>query len=932
MSKSKLYLCVLMASVAASAFAGVVRVGSGSYSDVFPGTDAAGRNGYIASDPMLSGNAALRPVPTNDWWSNELISNHGKSMFNYPLGVRTQDDGLGILKNNTGEAMMEGDGPLVVGLSGLNCSRTTVSDHSDWTVTFNWSDKMYATVAQGSPFVYFTKSDAAAVSLRASGVITAVNGNILLITSSYNNANYAVYAPAGSAWNVSGNTATSTLAGKNYFSAVLLPMGVDANSIAQEYYKYAFVFPKDTRADYTYNSATGEVMTRYTVTPDVKEGTYNTFLFGLLPHHWGNAVSAVNEISSYSTIRGQLKMIAANEFSTSLKFHGVLPTLPAVTDTGNGFSQSKLNELCEKVLSTHGLQDWTDSYNDGQLINRLVQVARIAKESGNNALFNQIFSVVRERVERWLTYNQGDIAFMFYYHKPWTTLLGYPAGHSQDTNINDHHFHWGYFIHGAAFIEQYQPGWKNNWGGMVDLLVRDAASTDRNDTMFPYLRNFSPYAGHSWANGTANIGIGNDQESTSESIQFACSLIHWGEVTGNTSVRDLGIYLYVTEVSATEEYWFDVHKRNLDKNFKSYIASRVFTNHYDDQNFWGAGIEGSYGIHVYPVHGGSFYLAHEPEFAKGFWEAMCRETGILSNQENPNIWYEAWTRFYSMTDPAKALQFYNNCTQYDKKFGDSEAHTYQWVHALAQYGKPDQTATANSPFACVFDNYGARTYVAQNYGSTEQTVTFSDGYSMTVPPRSLYSETDGEPNVTDPTDPDPTDPDNPDPDNPDNPDPDTPVGTDRMDFTASQASQGTLAGGGYFLFTWNAKTEVLKVSVHFDGNYSGFVGPYLWNYTDGFMETTMAPDGEDLYSDTLTGYKAGQTIRVASKVAFTGGMAVTPIMEYKIPSTSGMADMSVDVETPVEYFNLQGIRVDKPKRGVYIMRQGSKSTKVLIKN
>ena len=67
-------------------------------------------------------------------------------------------------------------------------------------------------------------------------------------------------------------------------------------------------------------------------------------------------------------------------------------------------------------------------------------------------------------------------------------------------------------------------------GQMVNHLVRDAASSNRNDSLFPFLRNFSPYAGHCWANGFAFFPQGNDQEST-ESMQFNSSLIHWGTIT-----------------------------------------------------------------------------------------------------------------------------------------------------------------------------------------------------------------------------------------------------------------------------------------------------------------------------------------------------------------------------------------------------------------
>ncbi|MDE6416833.1 MAG: hypothetical protein K2K68_07395 [Duncaniella sp.] len=48
---------------------------------------------------------------------------------------------------------------------------------------------------------------------------------------------------------------------------------------------------------------------------------------------------------------------------------------------------------------------------------------------------------------------------------------------------------------------------------------------------------------------------------------------------------------------------------------------------------------------------------------------------------------------------------------------------------------------------------------------------------------------------------------------------------------------------------------------------------------------------------------------------------------------AGIADVVVDnnENAPVEYFNLQGVRVENPAAGLYIRRQGNKSTKVLVK-
>ncbi len=46
---------------------------------------------------------------------------------------------------------------------------------------------------------------------------------------------------------------------------------------------------------------------------------------------------------------------------------------------------------------------------------------------------------------------------------------------------------------------------------------------------------------------------------------------------------------------------------------------------------------------------------------------------------------------------------------------------------------------------------------------------------------------------------------------------------------------------------------------------------------------------------------------------------------------SGVEDLVVDENAPVEYFNLQGVRVANPENGIYIVKQGSKVTKRIIK-
>ena len=97
------------------------QVGSGSYTNTFPGTDSAGRNGYPSGAPQLSGNAIGKPVPTNDWWSKLVKEDHADNLFNYPMTLKTTNSGLIITYIPWG---VIGDSkPIEVGLTGLNATK-----------------------------------------------------------------------------------------------------------------------------------------------------------------------------------------------------------------------------------------------------------------------------------------------------------------------------------------------------------------------------------------------------------------------------------------------------------------------------------------------------------------------------------------------------------------------------------------------------------------------------------------------------------------------------------------------------------------------------------------------------------------------------------------------------------------------------------------
>ena len=737
--------CTVLLAANAGLQAQTVPVGSGSYTKTFPGVDAAGRNGYPSGTPFTTGQAAQRPVPTNDWWSNKLKNPHSDNLFTYPFTLKTKNSGLVVTYIPWGP--IDNIEPVVVGVSGLNAPQARVADYSDWTVTMDWTagtKQFGATAGLGMPFLHFTKGSSDVATVQVNQGTATVANEVLRIENARNGADFAVYAPVGSVWVQSGNTYTSTLNGKNYWSLAFLPLTAPSvAAAAAQFAPYAYVVPVNTRAEWSYNAATSVVTTQFTADVAVKEGLDSVLLMGLLPHQWSSLApgSAAPSGPTYPTVRGTLKCLAANAFTVQDTFHGILPTLPYVDPYSAGFQPLELSSKIQ-LLQNDPLATWTDSYNEGQEMNRLIQTARAAELTQDTAAFGLLFQTVKERLEDWLHYQSGEVAFLFYYNSTWSALLGYPAGHGQDLNLNDHHFHWGYFIHAASFVEQFEPGWAASWGPMINLLVRDAASPRRNDALFPYLRSFSPYAGHSWANGFATFPQGNDQESTSESMQFNSSLIHWGSVTGNDSIRNLGIYLYVTEQRAVEEYWFDQRQRNFGPTQPHALVSRVWGNSYDNGTFWTGDIAASFGIELYPIHGGSLYLGHDTLYAHQLWLEMEQKTGILSNAPNVNLWHDIYWQYLSFTNPQKALNLYNSYPGRSLKFGVSDAFTYHWLHAMNALGRVAKGIRANHPLAAAFIRAGDTTYVAQNYGATPKTVLFSTGYALTVPPRTLATSKD----------------------------------------------------------------------------------------------------------------------------------------------------------------------------------------------
>jgi endoglucanase Acf2 len=141
----------------------------------------------------------------------------------------------------------------------------------------------------------------------------------------------------------------------------------------------------------------------------------------------------------------------------------------------------------------------------------------------------------------------------FFYDDVWSGVVGREASFGTDL-FNDHHFHWGYFLHVAAVLGERNPQLLEQVRESVDALAFDIA-TPVPDTEFPMLRVFDVYKGHSWASGTAPFDEGNNQESSSEAVNAWNALGAWGKLTGRTWLYELSVWLLSLEACSARTYW-----------------------------------------------------------------------------------------------------------------------------------------------------------------------------------------------------------------------------------------------------------------------------------------------------------------------------------------------------------------------------------------
>ena len=460
-------------------------------------------------DVIYTSTDFMGPIPTNQWWSSLVWEKHSQNMFPHPMGVVFCETGLSVaypgaaMVSNANSIMGGGvssNGDIVIGHSAIDkFDSTKLQSHSQWFITAlqNAGDSsLQMTLGHGSPFVFcriaggepqlkFPHVPDVFHELSESAVGITVRGN-----------HYGVFGGQGSRWSGVGTTRLTNRGNRGYFSIALLP---DNNEqTLRMFANCAHNHVVGSTAEYRFES--GNLITDYHFQLEQQEiGTTDATLFATYPHQWKYITTPLTDLS-YKSVRGAMKIGSGNTFTTRVSLQGALPILPSHSSTDNkrlvGYLKAEASR--EKPMLA-------DTYWDGKYLGKLATLAGIAEVIGETRLENRFVGEMRQRLENWFTASPGEEEGLFFYDRNWGTLIGSPASYGSDAELNDHHFHYGYFIRAAAEVARRDRGWAKKWGKMVDLLVRDIASTLPEDDLFPRLRCFDVYAGHSWASGACKV-------------------------------------------------------------------------------------------------------------------------------------------------------------------------------------------------------------------------------------------------------------------------------------------------------------------------------------------------------------------------------------------------------------------------------------------
>lgn len=380
----------------------------------------------------------------------------------------------------------------------------------------------------------------------------------------------------------------------------------------------------------------GKLLVNYVVVTNGEEKP----LLALYPHQYDALTQKMTVLGTYRTLRGELNLIQADQFQTAINLITPQAVFAPLADSHPDFIRQIQSDIAD--LMKQGPPASKD-YFFGTWLGKADNLLLLADSQG---LISE-----RQKLLDYLKPIFRDSLANFVYDKNKNSVIAkYPEFGNE--KLNDHHFHYGYYIRTAAVLAKFDQDIISQNKDIINMMVEDIANINRSSMRFPYIRNFDVYESHSWADGFANFGDGNNQESSSEAINAWYGIYLWGLITNNTKLQTTALYLYNSEIQGAKYYWFNI-KGIYPPQYEHKIASIVWGGKVDFSTWFSAETNMKYGIQLLPFTPGSIYLANFNEFEK------YNNDFHNSRGDEKKEWGDLFLIWKSFYNPREAIKFIN---------------------------------------------------------------------------------------------------------------------------------------------------------------------------------------------------------------------------------------------------------------------------------
>ena len=717
------------------------------------------------------------PIPTNDWWTDALVSQWTGNLWSYPAKVRIGAEGVRVAFPSywidNGTEMKERSALVVSADGAFSPECTEVDSWHDWDVAMVLRDagtvhrgdaaslprqseeqSIKTTLVHGSPFTWI---EAKGVGLK----FAIENPENLPVKRSARGSGEIVMVgdETYGVWKGKRGTGNGKRGTEEWMAIGLLPSEAAFNSLEP----YATSIIRATRVDWKFDEKTAKLTTTWNVeTEDIRQsGGGETrrrgihaasaekrpgpvALQGFQPHHLKRTSPQFKCIDGlvWQTPRGKQRVAAGNALSVVYDFPGMLPYWAAPvggTRKAGHYDKSLLKELLSDYAARGSFGG--DTYWGGKGLLQMAFAMMGARELGDAETFRKAHDRLRAKFEDWITWDPCEAKFFFSYVPKWGGLVGEGTSYDSDT-FNDHHFHYGYFTYAGALLSMVDRDFAEKFGPMLKLIAKDYANWDRSEKRFPLFRTFDPWAGHSFAGGMGD-GNGNGQESSSEAMQGWGGMYLLGLALGDDAMRDAAIFGYVSEARGTAEYWFDRDRENIDyKKYKHPYNSNLTCHGVGWWTWFSGDPVWMHSIQWLPNTPALDYLSEDLKFAKWDWETMWKrkeiggwfEKGKARNgHETPPVGNESLGNvllsYLQRHDPLEAAKIFDElrAKKMNAAMNADTAHMTYWAtHSHISFGELDFSVRADYPCARAFLKDGKRTLMVYNCGSEARPVSFFD--------------------------------------------------------------------------------------------------------------------------------------------------------------------------------------------------------------